>query len=366
MKKINKIIENFKKLHKNKKIILLLASFAVIILVSALLVINFSNQKSGLIKNKIDNQNKNKNNIEEEIKKKLTKERAIDGIFVAEDSPDFYPIAITIDNNGGAKPQAGLGNANLVIEAPVEGGITRFLAIFADGKNIEKIGPVRSARPYFLDWAKEFNALYCHVGGSPKSLKLIKQGAVLDLDQYFKSHYYWRSSKRSRPHNVFTSSELLNKALKNYFLTEHNFSSLIFKDDIELEKREEQKNIIINFSTGNFNSVMWKYNREDNEYLRFHNKKPHLTADGNMIKTKNLIIQKSRIRSIDTEDRKRIETIGSGDAIIFLDGKIISGKWEKQSRKKRTRFYDQENNEIRFNRGITWIEIVGDEIKLSY
>ncbi|MCK4744546.1 DUF3048 domain-containing protein [Candidatus Parcubacteria bacterium] len=362
-------MKKIKKLNKKevRLIISLLIGFIIIILISVLLAVNLpTKERQTLPKNKINDQKKNENNSKKE-ENRLTKERTIDGVLVAEDSPNFYSVAITIDNNGGAKPQVGLEKANLVIEAPVEGGITRFLAIFADGENIDKIGPVRSARPYFLDWAKEFNALYCHVGGSPESLKLIKQGAILDLDQYYKSRYYWRSSKRPRPHNVFTSSELLNKALENYSLTEHNFSSLTFKDDIELEKRgEPPNNIIINFAAANFNSVMWKYVREDNEYSRFHNKKPHLTADGNVIKAKNLIIQKTKIRSIDAEDRKKIETIGSGEAIIFLDGKIISGMWEKQSRKDRTKFYDQDGEDMRFNRGKTWIEVIGGGIKLSY
>lgn len=357
-----------KKIDKKKirLIILSLAGFTVIILATVLLFINFSNKNNKEAKNAI-NQGNDKHNLEKKIKSEPTKERAIDGILIAEDSLDFYPIAITIDNNEGAKPQIGLGKANLVIEAPVEGGITRFLAIFADSEDIKKIGPVRSARPYFLDWTKEFNALYCHVGGSPESLKLIKQGTVLDLDQYYKSRYYWRSSKRPRPHNVFTSSELLNKALKNYSLTEHNYSSLIFKDDFELEERGKPENdVIVNFSIGNSNLVVWKYNREENEYLRFYNENPHSTADGNVIKTKNLIIQKSRITSIDAEDRKKIETIGSGEAIIFLDGKIINGNWKKQSRKDRTKFYNQEDKEIRFNRGKFWIEIVSNEAKLLY
>ncbi|MEA2065055.1 MAG: DUF3048 domain-containing protein [Patescibacteria group bacterium] len=354
---------------KIKRIIFCVLIFIYIILMSVLLIRNLTNKKyQPLLKDNFSNQAKQRNNLEEKIENKLTKERAIDGILVKEDSFDFYPVAITIDNNVSAKPQAGLDKANLIIEAPVEGGITRFLAIFADGEDIDKIGPVRSARPYFLDWAKEFEALYCHVGGSPEALKLIKQkSAVLNLDQYYKSRYYWRSSKRSRPHNVFTSSELLNKALENYFLTEHNFSSLVFKNEIELEERGESlNNIIINFSVGNYNLVMWEYNRENNEYSRFHNGKPHFDENENVIKTKNLIIQKTKIISIDNEDRKRIKTIGNGNAIIFLDGKIIDGKWEKLSQENRTKFYDQNNEEIKFNRGKTWIEVVDENMELIY
>ena len=118
-----------------------------------------------------------------------------------------------IENMVTSRPQSGLDRANLVYEALAEGGITRFLAVFASGEEIEKIGPVRSARTYYLDWAKELSAAYIHVGGSPEALRLIPQYDILDLNQFYNSPNFWRAKERAAPHNLYTSSELLARAV---------------------------------------------------------------------------------------------------------------------------------------------------------
>ena len=141
--------------------------------------------------NKPTNQQIKKLVKQEREKETPKKVRAIDGVLIDESEEDAYPMAVTIENNEKARPQSGLDQANLVIEAPVEGGITRFLAIFADNQEVKSIGPIRSARSYFLDWAQEFDALYSHVGGSPEALKTIKNNyQIYNLNQYFQSKYY--------------------------------------------------------------------------------------------------------------------------------------------------------------------------------
>lgn len=295
------------------------------------------------------------------------KARAIDGVFVSEDLGDFYPKAVTVENNIDARPQSGLDKANFVIEAPVEGGITRFVAIFASEDEVREIGPVRSARPYFIDWATEFDGLYAHVGGSPEALDIIKKDKnFVDLDQYFMSQYYWRSSKRPRPHNVYTSTELLNNAADYFSLNKAGFESWIFKDELSVSDRpEEGGEILIDFSTY-ANKVEWKYDREANEYLRYQAGERHLMKDGSEIRAKNVVIQKTSVVSIDSEDRKRIKTIGEGEAVVFFDGSIMEGMWKKEFAGKRTRFYDEEGDEIKFNRGATWVEVIGGNVVLKY
>lgn len=295
------------------------------------------------------------------------KERVIDGVLVAVETEDYYPKAIMIENNVEARPQSGLDMANLVIEAPVEGGITRFMAIYADESEIGEIGPVRSARPYFLDWSQEYDALYGHVGGSPEALKEIKNNnSIIDLNQFYQSQYFWRSSKRAMPHNVYTSSDLLNEAVKRYSLTDAQIDKQIYKDDLALEDRPEDFiNFQIDFSTYTYR-VEWKYDRVNNEYIRYQAGERHLMKDGSEIRAKNIIIQKTKVTSIDSEDRKKIKTIGEGSAIIFLDGKNIEGTWKKDKAGDRTKFYDIDNNEIKFNRGKTWIEVVDKNISLTY
>lgn len=321
-------------------------------------------KKQNTINNVVDKSQEGKENNREE---KLKKERLIDGMLISEEDKEFYPLAVMIENNEVARPQSGLDKANLVIEVPVEGGITRFLAIFADGEKVDKIGPIRSARPYFFDWAKEFDALYCHVGGSPEALKILKRDySIYNLDQYFQSKYYWRSSKQARPHNVYSSSELLYRAVEDIKLQQENFDVWKFKEDLPLSERNDiTEDIIIDFSTY-INRAEWRYNKENNEYLRYQAGIQHLTSEGNQIKAKNVIIQETSIISLDEKDRKKIKIIGAGNAIIFLDGKIIKGYWKKLSAKERTKFYDQDNKEVEFNRGSSWIEVVGKNVDLRY
>ncbi|MCD4705678.1 DUF3048 domain-containing protein [bacterium] len=362
--KIEKIAKNL------KKFLPIISAFFVGILITIFVFQIINIQKNKLNNNKTKKQTTTDNLVnkdQEDIKDEPKKERLIDGVLINEENKEFYPLAITIENNEAARPQSGLDKANLVIEVPVEGGITRFLAFFADGDEVDKIGPIRSARPYFFDWSKEFDALYCHVGGSPEALKILKTDySVYNLNQYFQSRYYWRSSKQVRPHNVYSSSELLYRAVEDMKLEAKNFDTWKFKDELCLEERNDiTEDIIIDFSTY-INRVEWRYNLENNEYLRYQAGKQHLTLDENKITAKNIIIQKTNIVSLDNEDRKKIKTIGNGDAIIFLDGKTIKGYWKKLSAKKRTKFYDYDNQEIEFNRGVSWIEVVSKNVDLEY
>ena len=120
-------------------------------------------------------------------------------------------FAVMIDNHEDAWPPSGIDQAFLVIEAPVEAAIPRLLAFFSSEEDVAEIGPVRSARPYYLDWANELDALYVHVGGSNAALDLIASGGTFDFNQYWWGEYFWRAGNRFAPHNVFTSTTLMNE-----------------------------------------------------------------------------------------------------------------------------------------------------------
>jgi len=272
---------------------------------------------------------------------------------------DQISLAVTIENMFEVRPQDGLSRAKLVIEAPVEGGITRFLAFYDGSENLSRIGPIRSARPYFLDWAEEWRALYVHVGGSPEALNLIKKNNIFNLNQFFESWYFWRSARRVAPHNVFSSSELLKQALTDKDWQEpEGFERLIYKDDLGAEDRPDQVNdIVIDYSTEPYR-VIWKYDREANSYLRYQGGQPHLDAAGQQLKVKNVLIQFAEMRVIDNEGRRYIKTIDNNIGILYRDGQVMEINWEKKDRSDRTKFYDLTGPEIEFNRGITWIEVV--------
>lgn len=286
--------------------------------------------------------------------------RLIDGVYVEKGKENFFPIAAVIENHIDARPQAGLSKADYVIEAEAEGGITRFLAVFADGEKIDKIGPIRSARPYYVDWTEEFAALYVHCGGSPDALAKIIKDKVLDFNQFYKDNYFWRSDDRPVPHNVYTSTDQLNQYLSEKKKSEGSFLSWNFKDDNPLPAEKKGEDIKIKFKTPDY-YVDWIYNKNSNDYSRILAGQKHKDNDGSEVKAKNIVVQYVKAYVIDASMRLKMSYIGAGKAVVCLDGKCSEGTWKKNTNSARTRFYNKDGKEFSFNAGTTWVEVVRPE-----
>jgi len=286
----------------------------------------------------------------------------LDGLSVKEEVANRHPLAIMIENHIDARPQSGLSEASLIYEAIAEGGITRFMALYVWGEP-EKVGPVRSARTYDLDWLSEFNAFYAHVGGNYTALQQIKQYGILDLDQFkYGTQAYWREPQagKATEHTMYTKpTKLWNIASKNKWDIKGSYESFEFKDDLEKSLRPVSASVTINFSTSNY-QVKWVYDPETNLYKREQVKGPD-------VKAKNIIVEwmeRSSTISAIGEKSWAMKTIGTGKAKIFMDGKVIEGTWKKESRTSRTWFYDTSGAKIKFNRGQTWVEIVHPELSV--
>lgn len=269
--------------------------------------------------------------------------------------PQVY--AVMIENSADAWPLSGLEDAFLVIEAPVEGAIPRFEAFFSSENEVSKIGPVRSARPYYLDWATEFDALYVHVGGSPEALGLIADRGMLDLNEFFQGEYFWRDTlRRFAPHNVYTSTELLGEALDELEPEVPEYDSWIFKTDTPLDV--EPLSVTIDWGQGSLYDVTWAYVAGSNSYIRKQGATEVVTADGDQVLANNVVVIAADITVIDSLTRRRIVTIAEGDALIVQDGRIMLGRWKKSGVDERLRFYSAAGQEIEMNAGKTWIEVV--------
>jgi len=291
--------------------------------------------------------------------------RLIDGVYVKPGEENIYPTAVVIENHPDARPPSGLARANLVFEAEAEGGITRFLAVFADGQSLEEIGPIRSARPYFIDWARELSALFIHCGGSPEALVKIARENIFNFNEFYQGDYFWRDKGRSSPHNIYISTKNINQYLDVKGASEGKFLSWQFKDDLALEERPVASEIKIGFKDPDF-VVQWKYDRLKNDYLRYLAGQVHSDALGEEIRAKNIIIEYVKARVIDEELRLKMDHIGSGKAIICRDGMCQEGSWRKPTNSSRTRFYDNNSQEIKFNAGTTWIEVVRPEREVNF
>lgn len=281
------------------------------------------------------------------------------------DEPPFRPIAVMIDNHTAARPHAGISQACMVIETLAEGGITRLEAFFAHN-HPEKVGPVRSARPYFIEFALGYNALYAHCGGSSEALGMLRR-LPIDLDQMKYASAYWRVSSRRAPHNLYTSIDrLLNLSKSIGKPVEAPEKPYFMFSDTEPEFTTPAATLIrVEFSSAPYR-VEWKYDREDNSYLRFLAGRKYIDENtGEQIKAKNVAVLYTSARVIDSKGRLRMTTTAdNGKAVFFLNGQKIEGSWSRASGKNFI-FKDATGSIVKLNPGQTWIEILTQRGSLS-
>lgn len=312
---------------------------------------------------KTNETNKNENLPTLEENKPVTTTSKYDGLQYDPAIANRAPLAAIIENHIDARPQSGLDKASIVFEAISEGGITRFLAIYGP-QDAKVIGPVRSARTYFLDWVEGIGAFFGHCGGNIDALDRIAKEDVNDLDQFANSGAYWRdnSKKVASEHTLFTSTEKLYETAKNKgWNMDAKFDGYTFKDDPKEEQRPTSQTIDVKFSTPQFN-VKYSYNPKENNYNRLMGGVAHKDAQTNeQIKVKNIaVIEVKRTAGLTriNESGYTMQTTGEGKATIFLDGKTIDGLWKKEKATSMLKFYDSQGKTVEFNRGNLWIEVL--------
>jgi hypothetical protein len=294
--------------------------------------------------------------------------RAIDGQLTGGDAGAELPYyAVVIDNLLDARPQTGLNQASVVYEAPVEGDITRLVGVFAADVAPATIGPVRSARPYLIDFAAEYGAVLAHVGGSPEALERLETAdEVADLDEFDNGDFFWRDAERSAPHDAYTSGENLAAFAAEATLPELDFTAWSFKDDMAASDRPTVSMLEIGASGGDYESD-WTYDSTSNSYAHAYGTEPHVDAvTGEAVKARNVLVQFTSVEFIDGAGRKSVATDGTGNAMAAVDGHVYLGTWTKDSLTGRTVFYDGSGDEIQLNRGLTWVEVVSLGTPVEY
>lgn len=280
-----------------------------------------------------------------------------------------HPLAIIIENHPAARPQVGLDKASIIYEVITEGGITRFMAVYGP-KDADKVGPVRSLRTFFLDWAFSYNAIISHVGGNIDALDRVGPEGALDLDQFgLGEKAYWREPQAGKAieHTMFTSTEKLYQAAqeKGYEM-KANFTALKFLDPKDFTVNQStRQTITIDFSSPSY-KVNYEYDPINNNYPRSLAGSLHRDREtGNQLAPTNIIIQEvSRAQTLTriNEESWTFTTLGEGKAKVFYGGKAIEATWKKQDLKSRTKFYDSSGREIEFLPGLFWYEIVPPDV----
>ena len=303
----------------------------------------------------------------------LTKGTTTDAGLTASLNP---PVGIMIENELEARPwQKGLSEASIVYEAPTEGRITRFLAIFPFDNLPEKLGPIRSARTYFLDWMSEYKGIYMHVGGNPDVLtRLLREKNVFNADQFVYGTYFRREhvGQTALEHTMFTRQEWIKKLIEDKKLTwspPEYLSHFPIKKDYSLYPQASKIAIDFGFSTYR---IAYEYDVATKKYLRLQAKKPHMDSqNGKQIAAGTVVIQSVKSwPNGDQEGSISIKTIGEGNAFIFKEGRAIKATWKKDLLDGPTRLFDSTSTEeIFLNDSVyspIWFEIVPTDNIFSY
>jgi hypothetical protein len=273
--------------------------------------------------------------------------------------------AVMVENSSDARPQSGFDQAGVMFEAIAEYGITRFMALYQENSPAV-VGPVRSARPYYLDWAMAFDANYAHVGGSPTALQLIKDMGVRDLDQFYNSGAYRRVSHRFAPHNVYTSIDSLVNVGNAKGYTKSTYTPLVRKEKEQASKTPTASKIDLNISSAFYN-VHYDYNPATNSYKRSMGGSPHTDAETKAQLSPKVVIALGMPYSLMADGyHSQYQTVGSGNMLVFQDGVVVEGTWSKASAKEQFIFKDGAGADIKLNPGQTWITVLGDITQAAY
>ncbi len=277
--------------------------------------------------------------------------------------------AVMVENSIDARPQSGLSQAGVVFEAVAEGGVTRFMALFQDTSPTD-VGPIRSARPYYIQWALGFDAPYAHVGGSPDALADISSWNVKDLNEFSYPGSYHRISSRDAPHNVYTSLAELNKLEASKGYKTSTYTSWTRKKDKPL-KVPTAVTINMNLS-GPYYNPTFVYQPATNTYARSEAGAAQTDAGVNNAQVSPKVVVAIVVPlsqgALDATGAyySDYNPIGSGTAYIFQDGNVTVGGWSKPSNTEQITFSDDLGKPMPINAGQTWITAVSSTANVTY
>ncbi len=271
---------------------------------------------------------------------------------------------VSIDNSSTARPQSGISSADIMYEVPAEGGISRYLALFYVG-SADTIGPVRSARPYMVDVAREWNAVFVHCGWSEDAKAYLQKGYVDYINEFGYGSSFWRDKSRKAPHNLYTSTENLYAILdKKGWDSVSQVREFPFYSSDDVLVGDKADLVDINYPAA---KNRYKYDVESGLYLRYINSEAQIDpSNDKQIEVANVIVQKVSSKVLDSAGRLSINLTGSGEAILFSKGTVRIGTWKRDDLNSPTYFCDDAGDEWQLAPGKTWIQVCNQYVKISY
>jgi Protein of unknown function (DUF3048) N-terminal domain/Protein of unknown function (DUF3048) C-terminal domain len=293
------------------------------------------------------------------------------GLLVSPEAAMRHPIAVMIDDHADARPQAGFNAAAIVWQAPAEGGIPRYMLIFQDQVPGD-VGPVRSSREYFIEWAAEWRAMYLHAGGSPQALQtLYTYGSgryVWNADAFrWEERYLWRvHGDRFAPHNLFTDGAHLRELATKIGAADGPLKPVwTFGPDLAADYRPTGGQITVTYP---YEAIRYRYDAATNTYRRYIRApeggpfKLQADANGGMVAPKNVVILRMAFGPLNDghPDKHRLEAsdVGHGKAWISTNGRTIEGTWRKASITAPTLLFGPDGKPVTLTAGQTFVEVM--------
>jgi hypothetical protein len=280
--------------------------------------------------------------------------------------PDRSVLAIKVEEAAEARPQAGLNEADIVYEQPVEGNITRLIAVY-HCQDAVRVGPVRSARFMDPNLLPQFGTpLFGYSGAAREVVQKVEAADVVDLS--FEGPAvgsYERDPAREMPHNLFTSTENLYREGG----TSGGEVRAVFSYREQIFRGERARSIHLPFNE-ELADIVWRWNQSARVWERFHSEEPHVDEAGTQITAVNVVVQVVELIPTDIVDTagnpsSEVVVIGSGEAFVFRNGRVIEGTWRKRSPQAPTKFFGRGGREIPLAPGNTWVELFNNTLPIG-
>ncbi len=275
------------------------------------------------------------------------------------------PFILSTDNDSSlARPQSGISKADIVYEFPVEGGSSRLEPIYYS-QVPDKIGPSRSARPYFIDMAREYKAVFVHHGWSPQAKKYLESNVIPYISAFSHGDIFYRSTDRSAPHNSYpTGKDVWALIKKKGWDKEQDVRKFAFLSDGEKQEGARAVDINIDYRVNKNN---YKYDAKTGLYKKSVGGEVYTDKEtGKQITTRNILVQKVKSKVLDEKGRLKINMTAGGDAMLFTNGVVVKGSWSRKNLDSPTIFKDKDGNEMKLNVGTSWIQVVDDTVTITY
>jgi hypothetical protein len=280
--------------------------------------------------------------------------------------PQRPALGVKVDNSSPARPQSGLNDADIVFEEPVEGGITRYVAVF-QCENSAMVGPIRSARNIDIGILGQFGEpLMAFVGGIDPVLSNIAHSPIVPIDLRFDTSVVHKESGRVAPFNTYAATS----ALWNLHPDKNTPPSPVFRFSSTPPAGTPTTSVSIAYTVS---PVVWKYDATTKQYLRFYGSSPDNLANGTQNSAANVIVQVIHVTfgpwvedaQGSLEVQANLYQNASGPAKVFRNGEEITGTWSRNSLDQPTSFVSSTGTPIALQPGRTWVELVPSTVTVS-